>query len=81
MPYASRMKTNNISQQSIVVNEKQAAEFLAVSSAALRRWRAERRGPAFIRLERCIRYRLSDLDAYLDHCAAGAGQAQQETRQ
>ena len=39
-----------------MLNEKQAAHILSVSVAALRRWRRERRGPQFTRLERCVRY-------------------------
>lgn len=57
--------------QSFVATEAQAAKLLGVSRAALRRWRSENRGPAFLRLERCIRYRVSDLHAYLDRCAGG----------
>jgi len=41
-----------------MVSEKQAARILAVSIAALRRWRREGRGPQFTRLERCIRYEI-----------------------
>jgi uncharacterized protein (UPF0179 family) len=52
-----------------MVGEKQAAEVLAVSVAALRRWRREHRGPAFSRLERCIRYRVDDLRMYVEECS------------
>jgi predicted DNA-binding transcriptional regulator AlpA len=49
-----------------VLREREAAEMLGVSTAALRRWRRERRGPAYIRMERCVGYRVSDLEAFLD---------------
>ena len=49
----------------LVVRERDAADMLGVSTAALRRWRRESRGPAFIRLEGCIRYRLADLEEFL----------------
>jgi hypothetical protein len=48
-----------------IVREREAARMLGVSTAALRRWRRERRGPAFVRLERCIGYRLADLAEFL----------------
>jgi hypothetical protein len=48
-----------------IVREREAAKILAVTPASLRRWRREHRGPAFVRLERCIGYRLADLDEFL----------------
>lgn len=48
-----------------LLDEKQAAKLLSVSIAALRRWRAESRGPEFTRLERCIRYPVQSLERYL----------------
>ncbi len=48
-----------------MLNEKQAARALAVSVAALRRWRREGRGPQFTRLERCVRYKLSAIESWL----------------
>jgi len=50
----------------LVVREGEAARLLGVSIAALRRWRRERRGPPFVRLERCIGYGVADLQAYLN---------------
>jgi hypothetical protein len=49
----------------IVLRESAAARTLGVSKAALRRWRREGRGPTFVRLERAIGYRLSDLETFL----------------
>jgi hypothetical protein len=54
--------TSNIPQ---LLSEKQAARMLSVSIAALRRWRRERRGPQFVRLERCIRYSVGALERFL----------------
>jgi predicted transcriptional regulator len=56
--------------QSIVLTEAEAANMLSVSQAALRRWRREKRGPNFLHVERCVRYRVDDLRAYLEQCAA-----------
>ena len=48
-----------------------AAAYLAVSVATLRSWRLTRRrgsttGPVFIRFGRAIRYRVADLDAWVE---------------
>jgi hypothetical protein len=71
------------SQTMGVVREAEAARILAVSVAALRRWRREGRGPTFVRMERCIGYRLSDLESFLDKnpCSPGkAASAQRRSR-
>jgi hypothetical protein len=49
-----------------VVRERDAAHMLGVSVAALRRWRREGRGPAFVRIERCIGYRIATLESFLN---------------
>jgi hypothetical protein len=48
-----------------MLKEKQAAELLEVSKAALRKRRREGRGPQFARLGRCIRYNLRAIEDYL----------------
>jgi hypothetical protein len=54
-----------------LVTERDAARMLAVSVAALRRWRRENRGPAFVRCERCIRYDLRALERFLaERCSS-----------
>jgi hypothetical protein len=50
----------------LAVNEGIASKMISVSVAALRRWRREGRGPKFVRLSRCVRYRVEDLKAFLD---------------
>ena len=54
-----------------MVSEKQAAQVLAVSVAALRRWRREGRGPQFTRLERCVRYNVKSIEGWLAEHASG----------
>jgi hypothetical protein len=51
------------------IPERDAAAYIAVSPAYLRKARRRGVGPAFIRLGRTIRYRTSDLDRWLNaHC-------------
>jgi hypothetical protein len=49
-----------------MVTEKLAARQLSVSVAALRRWRAEGRGPRFTRLGRCLRYSVVELTRFVE---------------
>ena len=36
-----------------------------LSPCTLNQWRSQRRGPAFVKVGRLVRYRLADLDAWL----------------
>lgn|SRR5262249_54470274 len=49
-----------------LLDETATAKLLGITCAALRRWRRERRGPNFCRIGRLIRYRLDDLEAFID---------------
>jgi hypothetical protein len=53
-----------------LIDERQAAQRLKVSVAALRRWRREKRGPPFTKIERCVRYDNRLLLAYLNKNSA-----------
>jgi len=48
----------------------EAAAFLRISRMTLKDWRSDRRGPAYVRFGRWpkghVRYRLRDLEAFLD---------------
>ncbi len=46
------------------LNERELARRWGTSPRTLQRWRAERYGPAFIRIGGGVRYRLSDILAY-----------------
>jgi len=59
--------TNNISNIIRDLNTREAAAYLSISTAQLEKWRHFGGGPAFLRYGRkCIRYRISDLDAFRD---------------
>lgn len=50
-----------------MLNDVEAAALLGVAPATLNRWRAERIGPAFVRLSgRCVRYRREDVERYIE---------------
>lgn len=44
----------------------QAAAYLGVQPATLEQWRWSGRGPRFIKMGRACRYRLVDLDSYME---------------
>jgi hypothetical protein len=49
-----------------VVNEHEAAKFLKKSVQTLRNDRCSRKGPAYLKLGRSVRYRVSDLLDYIE---------------
>ncbi|HEY0875207.1 MAG TPA: helix-turn-helix domain-containing protein [Vicinamibacterales bacterium] len=46
--------------------EREASTYIGYRPAALRCWRREGRGPAYVRHGRSVRYLVRDLDAWLD---------------
>ena len=57
----------------IMRTERQVAEQLAVSIAAVRKWRLEDRGPRYYKVGACVRYRPEDVEAWLDARPSGGG--------
>jgi hypothetical protein len=53
------------SQEDRLLTEVEAAGFLRLSIRTLQAWRCERRGPAYVRAGRAIRYRLGALIAWM----------------
>ena len=64
------LKTQNSTVSPIVspaaLRTPEAAAYLNVQSSTLEQWRWNGRGPRFSKLGRAVRYRQSDLDAFLD---------------
>jgi predicted DNA-binding transcriptional regulator AlpA len=48
-----------------VLNERQVQEIYGFSVPYLRRARRERRGPRFLKVGKLVRYRRTDIEAYL----------------
>ena len=52
-----------------LLSEAEAAKRLAVKPVTLLKWRYRRRGPAYIKTQgKLIRYRLADIDAFIETC-------------
>jgi len=49
-----------------LMTEREAAEFLGVAPATLRRWRVTGQPPIYVKLSRAVRYRRSDLLAFIE---------------
>lgn len=49
-----------------VLTTRQAAEYLNVKESTLEQQRWQGKGPRFVKLSRSVRYRLADLEAYLE---------------
>ncbi|MAW80407.1 MAG: hypothetical protein CMI63_09220 [Parvularcula sp.] len=47
------------------LNNEEAAQYLGLKAATLNKWRVYGEGPPFIKVGRLVRYRRTDLDAYL----------------
>jgi len=48
------------------LNERQAAKYLGVSAGTLRLWRSEGRAPRFFRAGKLIRFRVRDLNEWIE---------------
>jgi hypothetical protein len=49
-----------------LIDEKEAGAYLHVSARTLQGFRLRREGPAYVKIGGRVRYRLRDLDKYLD---------------
>lgn len=48
----------------LFVDEKKAAKILDIAVQTLRNWRQKRRGPAYFKMGRSVRYKMEDLRTY-----------------
>jgi len=49
-----------------LLKEGEAAAILNVEVPTLRRWRWARKGPAYLKIGACVRYRGADLEAFME---------------
>lgn len=55
-----------IARPPATIDEQDAGVYIGYTPSALRAWRSQGRGPAYIRIGRSIRYRVEDLDDWLN---------------
>jgi predicted DNA-binding transcriptional regulator AlpA len=63
MPHSPGMTHNH--SPSPALDERDAATYIGYTTSALRAWRRQGRGPAYIKAGRSVRYLVRDLDAWL----------------
>ncbi len=70
------MQTAVASRPSPLVDEKVAAEILGLADGTLSVWRCVKRYPelAYVRVGRSIRYRLSDIEKFIESRRVGGAQ-------
>ncbi len=49
-----------------LVNEAKAAAYLHIAQRTLQWWRVVGKGPRFVKIGRLVRYRIADLDAFIE---------------
>jgi excisionase family DNA binding protein len=48
-----------------LLRPKEVADYLGLPEHTLAKWRSERRGPPWMKLERLVRYRREDIDEWI----------------
>jgi len=56
-----------------IIGETELAQWADLSVAVLRKWRREGRGPRYLKLGRLVRYRVRDVDLWLNAHAVERG--------
>lgn len=56
-----------------LLNDHQVAAHLGISVSTVRRWRIIGQGPIFLKIVASVRYKLSDVQGWIDACASGNG--------
>lgn len=57
----------NTQSQTGLLTEEEATDYLGgIPTGTLRQWRYLNRGPTYVKVGRHVRYRRSDLDAYIE---------------
>lgn len=59
-------KASGISAAEPLVTQAELAEYLGIPEATLEQWRSRGGGPDFVRAGRHVRYRLSEVNAWMD---------------
>jgi predicted DNA-binding transcriptional regulator AlpA len=55
----------------ILIDERQLEQLYNIRRKTAQRWRLEGRGPRFLKLEGLVRYRLSDIEIWIEQSTVG----------
>jgi predicted DNA-binding transcriptional regulator AlpA len=56
-----------------LLNEFDVAHVTGLSVASVRRWRLFKTGPKYLKIGSAVRYRVGDVQAWLETCPTGGG--------
>jgi predicted DNA-binding transcriptional regulator AlpA len=70
-PRDTRARATTTAQDSPFIDEKQLCADLGISSVTATKWRAKAAGPPYIKVGRLVRYRRTDVEAWLLSCTVG----------
>jgi excisionase family DNA binding protein len=62
------LRHESICDEARLIMEREAADLLALSVKTLRNWRLSGHGPPYLKVGRLVRFRQSDLKAWLKTC-------------
>ena len=68
------MKAVNTAALPSLLNEYEVARMLGLSVASIRRYRLLKRGPKFVKLGACVRYKPEDVSAWVESMPTGGEQ-------
>jgi excisionase family DNA binding protein len=64
--------TTHSTPKATVMTVQQASEYLGLAVSTLNKWRCHGGGPVFIKMGRAVRYRIEDLEIYLQESSAAS---------
>lgn len=72
-------------RQNTLFDEVSAGSYIGgstapISARTLQRWRLEGVGPVYVKLGRLVRYRQTDLDAFIEECARVSTSVERQVR-
>lgn len=59
-----------------LLNQTEAADFLGLGVQTLEAWRCRRKGPSYLKVGAAVRYRMSDLEKWLESRTVKCGGGQ-----
>jgi predicted DNA-binding transcriptional regulator AlpA len=80
-PQACQVERLPQKERSSLLKPEDVAEITGLSVETLAQWRSQKRGPKFVKISRnCVRYRQSDLDAWVSERIVRTDQGRSEGR-
>lgn len=59
----------DVAKRQTLMNEREVAQYMRISVAAIRRWRLFKKGPKYLKIGSSVRYRKEDIESWLKICS------------